>query len=44
MNVYIVIIGLGGLGNVVVSSLCVSGVGKLMLLDFDDIEYYNFLR
>ena len=44
MNAHVMVIGLGGVGSFVAESLARSGVGKLTLVDFDEICITNFNR
>ena len=41
---HVMIIGLGGVGSFAAESLCRSGVGKITLVDFDEICITNFNR
>lgn len=43
-NAYVGIAGLGGLGSNVAASLARCGLGKLLLVDFDDVELSNINR
>lgn len=40
----VVILGCGGIGNVISLNLAVAGVGKLLLVDNDDVELSNLTR
>lgn len=40
----VLILGCGGIGNLVSVALATSGIGRLILLDFDDIEHSNLTR
>lgn len=44
MNSHVMVIGLGGVGSWAAESLARSGVGKLTLVDFDEICVTNFNR
>ena len=44
INSSVAIIGCGGLGSTVAQSLTMSGVGKLLLADFDKVELSNLNR
>ena len=44
INSSVAIIGCGGLGSTVAQSLTMSGVGKLLLADFDNVELSNLNR
>lgn len=41
---HVIILGCGGIGNIIATNLAVSGVGKLTLIDSDDIELSNLTR
>lgn len=41
---HVIILGCGGIGNIIATNLAVSGVGKLTLVDSDDIEISNLTR
>ena len=41
LNATVVIIGMGGLGSAAATSLCASGVGNLVLIDFDTVDNTN---
>lgn len=41
---YVVVIGLGGVGSHAASMLLRSGVGRLLLVDFDQVSYLYILR
>ena len=43
-NGYVVIIGCGGLGTIIATSLVRAGVGKIVIIDRDFIEYHNLQR
>lgn len=43
-NKTVLILGCGGIGNLVSVSLATSGVGKLVLIDYDEIEASNLTR
>ena len=40
----ILVIGLGGVGGYVVEALARSGIGNLILVDFDKVDITNFNR
>ena len=40
---YVVVIGLGGVGSHAASMLLRSGVGRLLLVDFDQVFYIKFV-
>ena len=44
LNAHAIIIGVGGLGTAAATSLCASGVGKITLFDFDNVEETNLHR
>lgn len=44
LNATVVIIGMGGLGSAAATSLCASGVGNLVLIDFDTVDNTNLPR
>ncbi|KKN31967.1 hypothetical protein LCGC14_0818730, partial [marine sediment metagenome] len=44
LNSHVMIVGLGGLGSPVSMYLAASGVGRLTLLDDDDVELANLQR
>jgi len=41
---YIIVIGAGAVGNEVLKNLCLLGVGKIHIIDFDRIEEHNLTR
>lgn len=41
---HVLIIGIGGIGNFMATSLVMAGVGKITLVDFDIVEETNFNR
>ncbi len=41
---HVVILGCGGIGNIIATNLATSGIGKLTLVDNDDIELSNLTR
>lgn len=43
-NAHVVIIGLGGLGSPAAMYLSAAGIGKLTLIDFDEVEHSNLQR
>ncbi|NDC24767.1 MAG: tRNA threonylcarbamoyladenosine dehydratase, partial [Proteobacteria bacterium] len=44
MNSHVMVIGLGGVGSWSAESIARSGVGKITLVDFDEICVTNFNR
>jgi len=44
MNAHVMVIGLGGVGSWAAESLARSGIGRLTLVDFDDVCITNFNR
>lgn len=43
-NSHVVVLGCGGIGNLLATSLAASGVGKITLVDNDEIELTNLTR
>ncbi len=43
-NSCVAVVGLGGVGGSIAEALCRSGVGKLIIMDFDDIDITNINR
>ena len=44
MNSFVIVFGLGGVGSYAAEALCRSGVGKLRIVDFDDVCVTNTNR
>ena len=44
MNSFVVVFGLGGVGSYAAEALCRSGIGKLRIVDFDDVCVTNTNR
>jgi len=44
LNSHVLIMGLGGLGSPVAMYLAAAGIGKITLVDFDDVELSNLQR
>lgn len=44
MNSFVIVFGLGGVGSYAAESLCRSGIGKLRIVDFDDVCVTNTNR
>lgn len=44
LDAHVIIIGMGGLGSPLAMYLCSSGVGRLTLIDFDEVEISNLQR
>lgn len=40
----VLILGVGGLGSVVITSLARLGVGKILMVDYDVVDLYNLNR
>ena len=43
-SAYVMVVGCGALGNEVIKNLALFGVGNLVLVDFDEVEYSNLTR
>ncbi|MEG1028151.1 MAG: ThiF family adenylyltransferase, partial [Oscillospiraceae bacterium] len=43
-NSCVAVVGLGGVGGSIAEALCRSGVGKLIIMDFDNIDITNINR
>jgi hypothetical protein len=43
-NSHVIVLGCGGIGNLLATALAASGIGKLTLVDNDDIELSNLTR
>ena len=43
-SAHVMVVGCGALGNEVIKNLALFGVGNLVLVDFDEVEYSNLTR
>ncbi|MCB0410622.1 MAG: ThiF family adenylyltransferase [Flavobacteriales bacterium] len=41
---FVIVVGAGAIGNEVIKNLCLLGIGKIHIVDFDKIELHNLTR